>query len=271
MRIESLWVKKYLMTFDPGIEIRLDSTSLSFEYGGHVFGPKPVFRRLDEIRASLRDPLCDGPNPVYAIAMDVGRTEHHDELQRRMLLFGVVAYSSGTLGKELVRSQGHVHVVAPHCGWSTPELIEIWRGKAIVYMQEAANNDPGRCFAVEAEVGDKIVIPPGWAHFVANADPGAVLFFGAWCDREYGFDYEDVRRRGGLAWFPLVDEKECVKWEPNPAYKSSRLIKKRPREYPELNVSRERSIYEQFARSPETIQWVSDPQRVADIWKNFTP
>jgi glucose-6-phosphate isomerase len=174
------------MTFDPAIEVRLDSATLRFEYGNHVFGPKPVSRRLDEIRASLRDPLCNGPDPVYAIAMDVGRIEHRDELHQRMLLFGMVAYASGTLGKELVRSQGHVHVVAPHCGWSTPELIEIWRGKAIVYMQEAANNDPGRCFAIEAEIGDKIVIPPGWAHFVANADPRTVLFFGAWCDREYG-------------------------------------------------------------------------------------
>jgi glucose-6-phosphate isomerase len=69
-------------------------------------------------------------------------------------------------------------------------------------------------------------------------------------------DYEGVRRRGGLAWFPMVDEKECVKWEPNPAYTTSRLIKKQPREYPELGVLREVSIYEQFSLSPETIQWV---------------
>jgi len=259
------------MTFDRGVEIRLDSASLSFQYGNQVFGPKAVPRRLDEIRPSLRDPFCHGPDPVYAIAMDVGRSEHRDEIVRRMLLFGVVAYASGTLGKELVRSQGHVHAVAPHCGWSTPELIEIWRGKAIVYMQQAVNDDPGRCFAIEAGTGDKIVIPPGWAHFVANADSRAVLVFGAWCDREYGFDYDSVRRRGGLAWFPLVDEKERVKWEPNPAYRSSWLIKKQPREYPELGVRCEGSIYEQFSSDPETVQWVSDPRRVAGIWENFTP
>lgn len=259
------------MTLDRGVEIRLDSASLSFQYGNQVFGPKAVPRRLDEIRTSLRDPFCHGPDPVYAIAMDVGRSEHRDEIVRRMLLFGVVAYASGTLGKELVRSQGHIHAVAPHCGWSTPELIEIWRGKAIVYMQQAVTDDPGRCFAIEAGTGDKIVIPPGWAHFVANADSRAVLVFGAWCDREYGFDYDCIRRRGGLAWFPLVDEKERVKWEPNPAYRSSRLIKKQPREYTELGVGCEGSIYEQFSSDPETVQWVSDPRRVAGIWENFTP
>ena len=38
-----------------------------------VFGPEAERRRLDAIRQSLRDPGCEGPDPVYAIAMDVGR------------------------------------------------------------------------------------------------------------------------------------------------------------------------------------------------------
>ena len=46
-------------------------------------------RRLDQIRASLRDPHCDGPQEVYAIAMDVARMQDRETLQKRMLLFGV--------------------------------------------------------------------------------------------------------------------------------------------------------------------------------------
>src|SRR6202167_5312917 len=84
-------------------------------------------------------------------------------------LFGVVVYASGRLGDEPVRSQGHIHAIAPHCGWSTPEVFEIWEGRAIVYAQESAEDDPGRCFAVTAGPGDKVVVPPGWAHAVINA------------------------------------------------------------------------------------------------------
>ena len=106
---------------------------LGFEYGPGVFGPAPEMRSLDAIRKSLRDPGCSGPDPVYAIVMDVGREEHRAELLRRHLLFGVVTYAKGRLGTEPVRSQGHVHRKAAHSGWSPPELYEIWSGRAIVY------------------------------------------------------------------------------------------------------------------------------------------
>jgi glucose-6-phosphate isomerase, archaeal len=260
------------MSFDPKLEIRLKPASLSFEYGPCVFGPQPEYRRIAEIRSSLLDPYCEGPDPVYAIAMDVSRIVHRDELFRRKLLFGVVAFASGKLGKELVRSQGHVHAISPHCGCSTPELIEIWQGRAIVYIQEATDDDPGRCFAVEAQPGEKVVIPPEWAHCVINADPAEAMVFGAWCVREYGFEYSAVRARGGLAWFPVWEEEaQQLKWERNPAYNASYVVKKQSRDCPELSVWRETPIYEQFSMNPDSLQWISNPSRAASIWEKFEP
>jgi glucose-6-phosphate isomerase len=156
--------------FDPGLPIRFDTSSMDFRYGNGLFGPRTEYRRLDAIRGSLRDPNCTGPDPVYAIAMDVGRVGDLDELHKRMLLFGVVMYAGGKLGDEPVRSQGHIHAISPHSGWRAPELFEIWEGRAIVYGQENSGDDPGRCIAIEAGRRDKVVIPPGWAHFVVNAD-----------------------------------------------------------------------------------------------------
>src|ERR1700746_3810081 len=132
------------MNFHPMIDVRLNPATLSFEYGSGAFGPQCEFRRIDDIRSSLLDLHCCGPDPVYAIAMDVGRISHRDELHRRKLLFGVVALASGKLGKEFVHSQGHVHAVSPYCGCSTPELIEIWPGSAVVFIQVTAHNEPVR-------------------------------------------------------------------------------------------------------------------------------
>src|SRR5689334_1987384 len=126
--------------FDPALGVRFESDRFRFTYNAGVFGPaQSELRKLDEIRNSLRDPQASGPDPVYAIAMDVGRKEHAAELNKRMLLYGVVAYAAGRLGAEPVRSQGHIHAVAPHCGWSTPELVEVWSGKAIVYLQRCVS------------------------------------------------------------------------------------------------------------------------------------
>jgi glucose-6-phosphate isomerase len=263
--------QKSPVKFDPKLGVRYHAPDLTFSYDEGVFGPEPEFRRLDDIRRSLRNPGCDGPDPVYSIVMDVGRHEHRDELAHRMLLYGAVVYAAGQLGEEPVRSQGHIHAVAPHCGWSTPELFEIWEGRAIIYAQQCANDDPRRCIAVMAAPGDKVVVPPGWAHAVINADPKNPMMFGAWCDRQYGFVYDAIRAHHGLAWFPVVDNEDKIRWEPNPSYQSGDLLIRDARAYPDLGLDPHTPIYEQFANDPDSVQWVSEPSRVAPVWPMFEP
>jgi glucose-6-phosphate isomerase, archaeal len=257
--------------FSTGLDIEFLEATMGFRYGNGVFGPKPEYRSLDAIRPSLRDPNCAGPDPVYSIAMDVGRREDSAELKKRMLLFGIVMYAGGRLGDEPVRSQGHVHAISPHCGWSTPELFEIWEGRGIIYCQEQSGDDPGRCFAIEAGPGERVVMPPAWAHYVVNAAANSKLIFGAWCDRQYRFDYTQMRAHHGLAWFPLMTEDGEIRWEANPNYAISHLERRRAQSYPELRLSAAIPIYEHLRRDPESIQWVSDPARLAHLWPRFEP
>lgn len=259
------------LEFDPGLSLSLSESSLAFDYGPGVFGPEHEMRRLDAIRPSLRDPKCDGPDPVYGIAMDVGRESERALLKDRMLLFGAVVYAAGSLGAEPVRSQGHIHAVAPHSRWSPPEVFEIWSGKAIVYAQQRAEDDPGRCIAVEAGPGDQVVVPPAWAHCVINADPNRQMSFGAWCDRQYGFDYTGVRAHHGLAWFPLLTGSGEIEWKANPRYFKSTLEQHGPRAYPELGLDAGRSLYAQFVDNPDSVMFVADPQRAAAVWPTFAP
>ena len=144
--------------FDKGIDIGITENPLGFIYGKDVFGPTVENRWLDDIRSSLLDPKCEGPYIVYSIAMDVGKTVHTALLQKQHLLFGVVAYAKGSLGMEPIRSQGHIHKVSPFSQWSTPEVYEIWNGEAVIYMQESATDEPGRCYAVYAQPGDVVVV-----------------------------------------------------------------------------------------------------------------
>lgn len=258
------------MQFDPGLDVTLRESELGFDYGPGVVGPSSVMRRLDDIRPSLMNPACNGPDPVYGIAMDVYKREDAEELKRRSLLFGIVVYAAGRLGDEPVRSQGHIHARAPHSGWSTPELFEVWEGQAIIYAQEFAEDDPGRCIAVEAVPGDQVVVPPGWAHCVINASPNRRMVFGACCERQYGFEYVGVRSHRGLAWFPLLGE-SGIEWQQNPRYRHSSLEVHRARAYPELGLDATVPIYRQYEQSPEGLQWISEPARLASLWPDFEP
>ncbi|MGO4743466.1 glucose-6-phosphate isomerase family protein [Serratia quinivorans] len=252
-----------------GLDVRISDNPMGFGYGDDVIGPLPEIRTLEQIRLSLRDPGCSGPEQVYAIAMDVAKQQHLAELKKRMLLFGIVTYAQGQLGQEPIRSQGHVHRISAHSGWSPPELYEIWQGKAIIYMQERVEYEPGRCFAVHAGPGEKVLVPPGWAHATISADPHQPLTFAAWCDREYGFEYDAVREYKGLAWYPLLQGNNII-WQQNPRYQSGRLHAIGPRQYPEFGLSND-PLYSQFETDPARFQFISKPGSVAEKWQRFEP
>jgi len=259
------------MNLPLGFDIQPTTNPLGFNYGPGVFGPPCEFRSLDSIRPSLLDPQCAGPDPVYAIAMDVGTEDRREDLLARNLLFGVVTYAAGCLGNEPVRSQGHIHAVSQSCGRSTPELYEIWAGRAVILMQETAEDDPGRCFAVTAEPGEVVVVPPGWAHATISADPLQSLTFGAWCVRDFGFDYVGVRAHAGLAWFPKL-EGGALDWIVNPRYLvRSQLIRKSPELYRNLGLRPGVPIWRQYLENPETVMWVPRPDRAENQWSEFVP
>ena len=258
--------------FENGLNVFPTKGKLGFEYGDDCFGPIVENRTINSIRRSLLDPECDGPEIVYSIAMDVGKKIHKTKLEELHLLYGAVTYASGRMGFEPVRSQGHIHKKSAYAnGWSTPEVYEIWSGKAIIYMQESANDIPGRCFAVHAKVGDIVIVPPFWAHATISADPTQPLTFGAWCDREYGFDYDEVRAHKGLAWFPILNDQNNIEWKANINYQKSELIEKAPRIYTEFGIEMGKSIYLQFEENPTKFIFVPNPIIVQDLWNNFIP
>lgn len=259
------------MPFNPGFEINPTFSPMGFEYGNDVFGPKVENRMLNDIRKSLMNLTCEGPEIVYSIAMDVGKKEHKALLEKMHLLYGVVTYAAGRLGDEPIRSQGHIHKVSPYSGWSTPEVYEIWSGEAIIYMQEYAEDHPGRCFAVYAKAGEVVIVPPYWAHATISANPKLPLTFGAWCDREYGFVYDGVRAHGGIAWFPVFNSENKIEWRANSQYQTSELICKTPNDYSALGIEAGKSIYEIFEKDPDTFLYVPSPQLREDVWKNFIP
>lgn len=259
--------------FDPGIDVRFDARRFELVYGPDVVGPPTELRTLEAIRASLEDPAASGPGRLYAIAMDVHRREDADLLRSSMLLLGVVAYNAGTIGREPLRSQGHVHAVSPHSLWRPPELFEIWSGHAIVYMQERGADNPGRCFAVHARPGERVIVPPGWPHMVVNGDPGSPMVFGAICDRGYaGFEYDSVRAHRGLAHIPHIDG-GVISWTPNPRYERAALQEGPPEaSHPLLAaLAPGQPVYRHAVRDPGSLAWIPYPAQATEFWAEFRP
>jgi len=249
-----------------GLDIAPNANDLSFSYGPGVIGPASEIRRLDDIRASLPNPKAAGPENLYGIVMDVHRAQDKDALLARNLLFGAVVYTGGKIGDGPVRSQGHKHAVSPSCGRSTPEVYEIWEGEAIVYMQHFAGCDAGKCMAVHAKAGDVVVVPPEWVHQAINASADKPMSFGAWCVRDYGFDYEKVRAMGGMAFYPKFSD-DGIKWFFNDKYSSGDISEVSAVSYPELGIKTGIPVYRQFVDNSDAFLFVSNPLLADDVWK----
>ncbi len=137
-------------------------------------------------------------------------------------------------------------------------------------MQETAKDNPGSCIAIHANAGEVVIVPPGWAHYTVNADPERNMSFGAWCIRDYGFDYEDVRAHGGLAYFPVIKEKG-IEWEPNTTYRAGTIIEKNAREYSEFGLKKGIPIYRQYEDDHNLFNFVTNPVTLKEIWNNYQP
>jgi glucose-6-phosphate isomerase len=97
------------------------------------------------------------------------------------------------------------------------------------------------------------------------------MALGALCDRAYSFAYDAIRKRQGLAWYPIVARSGAVEWMPNPNYQTTRLEVRRPRDYAELGFVRGASLYEQAVRDLDRFAWVSKPVLCGEVWKHFEP
>lgn len=253
---------------DPGFSIQADLSNLEFQYGDGTFGPQTEKRRLDAIRQSLSDPDVDGPDIVYAVAMDVGKEKDREDLIKRNLLYGAMIFEKGTVGKEPVRSQGQVHASSPSCNDSTCEVYEIWAGAAYIYMQQTTADDPGKCMAVYGEPGDIIIVPPHWAHCTINADPSEPMLFGAWCVRDYGFDYTGVRAHHGVAYYPTIKQ-DTIEFVANPMYHAQPIEIQKARNYPEFGLEKGVPIYTQYEQDPNRFEFVTNPTKYEKLWKEY--
>jgi glucose-6-phosphate isomerase, archaeal len=97
------------------------------------------------------------------------------------------------------------------------------------------------------------------------------LTFGAWCDREFGFEYDGIRAHRGLAWFPVWEDSGVISWKQNSNYTKSKLVCKRPEPYVKLGIIREVPIYSAFENDPDVFLYVSDPGLKEKEWEDFVP
>lgn len=206
-----------------GFDVRLDPRALTLTFGPGITTAPVKIRRLDEVRSLLRDPHASGPEHLYTIYMDVSIPGRAEALRAHGLGYGAVVYNHGALGREALRSQGHLHSAPASTGVAYSEIYEFWQGRGLVYMQDTATAEVTDVVVVEVGRGDKVVIPPGWVHATVNLGDSPMVF-GAVYALEAQLLYDPLRRLQGTAHYVLADGT----LEPNPRYRRVPSARRQP-------------------------------------------
>ena len=245
-----------------GFPVDLDASALTLSFGPGVTTAPVTIRRLDEVRSLLRDPGATGPDHLYTIYMDIRVPGRAEELRSLGLGYGAVVYNHGTLGREALRSQGHVHSAPADTGVAYSEIYEFWHGRGLVYMQDSATASVSDAIVVEAGPGDKVVIPPGWAHATVNVGD-TPMAFGAVYALSARLLYEPLRKLQGTAHYVLSDGT----LEPNPRYRAVPPARRQaPHEIPEHGIARGRPA---LSGELGPLDLVSRPERYPGVWERL--
>jgi len=245
-----------------GFPVHLDLQCLTLTFGPGIATAPVTVRRLDEVRPLLRDPRATGPDHLYTIYMDIRVPDRVAALRSLGLGYGAVVYNHGSIGVEALRSQGHVHSAPESTGVAYSEIYEFWHGRGLVYMQDRATPDVADVIVVEAGPGDKVVIPPGWAHSTVNVGDEPMAF-GAVYALEAQLFYEPLRKLQGTAHYVLADGT----LDPNPRYRAAPTARRQaPHEIPEHGIAHGRPA---LAGDVGLLDLVSHPERYRAVWERL--
>lgn len=245
-----------------GLPVVLHPERLTVGFGDGIVTDPPAQRRVDDIRAMLFEPDATGPDPLYTIYMDVRPPDLAGALREHGLGFGVVVDAAGTIGREYVRSQGHVHSTPPGGDLAYSEVYEIWTGQGTVYLQDRAEATVNDVVLIDVEPGDKVIIPPGWVHVMVNRG-STPLVFGAVYALDAALLYEPLRALGGTAWYVLADGSLA----PNPRYAARPQPRRmKAREYPAFGAISSRPMLDLLAGQPDLYDFVARPDQHWQVW-----
>ena len=256
-----------------GLDATLDAPHLLLRWGPDVVPPPaPDARRVRDLAAVLKNggAALDPDAPAYTVYRNVSTAEAAPEIARRGLLYVAVVLRGEPLGRERARSRGHVNSHAAGTDTVFPEVVEVWQGRALLYLQAGAVPEPPDVAVVELAPGDKAVVPPGWASLVVNiGEAGAPLVYGSWRARDCEPQYGALEALGGMAHFVLLDSASSggYAFGPNPRYRAAPAPRRiATQDHTAFGLTRGTPMFTAFRGNPDAFRFMTRPQDYAQTW-----
>jgi glucose-6-phosphate isomerase len=205
-----------------GLDLKLDSKTGQFIFGADLTAPSAAIRNIREMQEVLLDTAISQPEELYYMYRDVYLVKDAPLLKKNNLRYDVTVIKPDRLGRELMKTAGHYHP------GTFGELYEILYGRAFCLLQKPDSGDYNiieDVILVQADSGQKIVIPPGYGHILINPGP-QYLVTSNWVSSRFSSEYELYKKAKGAAYFLVTaDSTGKIQFIKNPFFKQFKPIR----------------------------------------------
>jgi glucose-6-phosphate isomerase, archaeal len=235
------------------------------EFGGKF--REPDIRWLYDMSGVIFDQewLASAPNlELYYMYRDLYLSlSDRDRLLDQGLRYDITVIPPGMLGLEYIKTAGHYHPTPPEGRVSYPEVYEVLEGEALYLLQKQDFSD---VVAVNASLGDKVLVPPDYGHITINRS-NKTLKMANFVARAFSSLYEPYKQKGGGAYFFTKDGfvknprcQEAAELRRVDATDNSLLRK--------LGITKGKEIYP-LLREPGRLDFLVKPELHIDLFEGF--
>jgi glucose-6-phosphate isomerase, archaeal len=250
-----------------GMEVTLQDGPL-LAFGTHIVVPGLEQRTSAELAPVLLAPEAGREQDViYTVYRGVGPKEMLPEIQRRGLVYVVLAMRPGTIGAEWVRTRGHTNPDARATSVAYPEVHEVWHGEGLLYLQNEVAAEVSDVVVIPLRAGEKAVVAPGWACLLANVGSGP-LVVGSWRTADCIPQTDALTARGGMAHYVLPGAGPGAwAFEANPRYEHLSVPRTlTPQDLPDFGLKHNEPMLATFHTNPDFLRFLLRPQDYTDVW-----
>ena len=219
-------------------------------------------RMLNDMRDVLYDKsqVSIRRNPeLYYMYRDLYKDDYDFEtIKKHNLRYDVTVIPPRMVGREYVKTAGHCHPKVPGTDVSYPEVYQILEGYGTYLLQKMEGGKVYDVVVINAQVGDYVIIPPGYCHITINTSD-ETLKMSNWVCREFSSIYDPIKRHSGGAYYLL--DTGFIK---NPEYYEIPQIRYvSPKEYPEFGLKDGQDMYN-LVSGIGKLRFLTEPQDFID-------
>ena len=191
-----------------GFNVKLNVDKKILFVGTEEFSP--TIRRVKDMTEVLIDrpwvnSEADMNQKLYYMFRNVCLLEDEKTIKSNNLRYDITVIPPFMLGREFVKTAGHYHPIVPNTNVSYTEIYEVLYGKALYLLQKVEGNKVLDAYFVEANTGDKVIIPPGYGHITIN-NTNDIMVMANWVAADFSSIYDSLKPLRGGCYYALQDK-----------------------------------------------------------------